>query len=144
MAKFCNKKRKIFFSDRGTRGFTLLEIMIAIAIMVGAILAILGLFLNFLVLVETAKNTTVAVDNAQAVLEEIRNTDPFTVNNVTAAFPAGVNLAPNFSFDKLDNEAIYVSYGSLAADPLQITVTVNWQEKTRSRSESLITKMSQR
>ena len=144
MAKFCNKKRKIFFRNKGARGFTLLEIMIAIAIMVGAILAILGLFLNYLMLVETAKNTTVAVDNAQAVLEAIRNTDPFTVSNVTAAFPAGVDLAPNFNFDKLDNEAIYVSYGSLTADPLQITATVNWQEKTRSRSESLTTKMTQR
>lgn len=123
-------------------GFTLLEIMISIAIMVGAILAISGLFLTYAVLIETSKNTTVAVNNAQAVLEAIRNTDPFTAANVTANYPAGVNLAPGFGFDKLNNEAIYPSYSG--TDPLQITITVNWQEKTRNRSESLTTLMTQR
>lgn len=134
MTKFCHKKD----------GFTLLELMISIAIMVGAILVIFGLLLNYLLLIETSKNKTVAIDDAQAVLEAIRNTDPFTSSNVTTNYPAGVNLASNFGFNKLQNEAIYVSYASPAADPLQITVTVNWQEKTRNRSESLITLMTQR
>ena len=123
-------------------GFTLLELMISAAIMVGAILVILGLFVNYLVLIETSKNTTVAVDDAQAVLEAIRNTDPFTSSNVTTNYPADVNLAPNFGFNKLQNEAIYVS--CLGADPLQITVTVRWNEKTRDRSENLTTLMTQR
>jgi Tfp pilus assembly protein PilE len=134
MNKFCYKKD----------GFTLLELMISAAIMAGAILAILALFVNYLVLIETSKNTTVAINDAQAVLEAIRNTEPFLVSNVTGNYPTGVDLAPNFGFNKLQNEAIYVSYGSLAADPLQITVTVNWQEKARNRSENLTTLMTQR
>ena len=121
------------------RGFTLLELMISVAIMAGAILSLVGLYFTFLVLIETNKNSTVAIYHAQAALEAIRNVDPF--DSVGAAFPAG-NVIASFNFTRLNNESIMVAYG--AGDPLTVTVTVNWQERTRGMSESLTTLMTQR
>ncbi len=149
MIRRCNKGftqpfLKYFKIVQGRAGFTILEIAISTAIIVIAVLAIIGLFLTYFVLIETSKNTTIAVSDAQAVLEAIRNTEPFTAEGVVANYPQGVNLAPIFNFNKLNNEAIFVSYGSLSADPLQITITINWRDRTRDRTENLMTLMTQR
>ena len=129
---------------RCNKGFTILEIALSIAIIVISILAIIGLFLTYFVLIETSTNTTIAVSDAQAVLEAMRNTEPFTSESVIANYPQGVNLAPIFNFNKLTNETAFVSYGSLSADPLQITITINWRDRTRDRTENLMTLMTQR
>ncbi len=114
------------------------------SVMVVAVLAMVGLFITYSSLIETSRNTAIAASDAQAVLETLRNTEPFTAAGITASYPPGVNLAGIFNFNKLKDESIFITYGSLSADPLQVTVTVTWQDKTRSRSESLTTLMTQR
>ncbi len=129
---------------RCNKGFTLLELAISMSVMVVAVLAMVGLFITYSALIETSKNTAAALSEAQAVVEALRNTEPFTAAGVSANYPQGVDLASVFNFNKLKNESIFITYGSLSADPLQVTVTVSWQDRTRSRSESLTTLMTQR
>ena len=123
-------------------GFTLVEIMISVAILLGAILIMISLFAHYLVLIELSKNTTVALNDAQAVLEQIRNTDP--AFSIPAAYPHGSNQAPLLGPTKLDNETIVVTYVNTNADPLDVTVTVTWQDRGRNRSETLTTLMTDR
>ena len=129
------------------RGFTLLELMISVGIMAGAILSLLGLYATYSVLIATNKNTTVVIYHAQAVLEAMRNIPNFSAARVAALYPAGTDIIGSFTFDRLGNETIFPTYvpeDPLNGIPLQVTVTVNWQEKIRSRAESLTTLMTQR
>ena len=128
------------------KGFSLIELMISAAILIAALLPVLVLFYNYLVVMEISRNTTIAVNDASFVLESMRSTDPFTTNNVVAAYPAGVDLADRIGPRKLRNETVVVSYQNPAADPLVITMTVSWQDevKIRNRSFSATTMMTQR
>jgi len=128
------------------KAFTLAELMIATAVMVGVAVPVLWLFLNYLILMDMNKNTTIAINDASCILENIRNVDPFTPSNVTVNYPQGQDLSGRIGPKKLRNEAIYVTYQNPGADPLTITVTVNWQDevKIRNRSLSFATIMTQR
>lgn len=133
------------FRPKNTKnGFTLLELLIAAAILTGTVLGFLMFFYASLLLMETNRNTIVAVNDAKAILEQIRETDPFSAANVAATYPASTDLIALVGPQKLNGETIYVAYPSGSSDPLRIVVTVNWSEKTLSRSVSLTTLMTQR
>lgn len=120
--------------------------MISSVIFITALLPVLVLFYNYLVVMEISRNTTIAVNDASFMLESMRSTDPFTINNVVAAYPAGVDIADRIGPKKLRNETVVVSYQNPAADPLVITMTVSWQDevKIRNRSLGVTTMMTQR
>ncbi|MFH1777908.1 MAG: prepilin-type N-terminal cleavage/methylation domain-containing protein [Candidatus Omnitrophota bacterium] len=122
-------------------GFTLLEVMIASAILVIAIISILGVFYSGLGLNESSKNYITALNDARTALERIRDIQPFTNVNVTTVYPDN-SVLPGFL--NLDNEQVIVSYANTTADPLTITITVNWQERLRTRNLSLVTEMTER
>ncbi|MCX5693103.1 MAG: prepilin-type N-terminal cleavage/methylation domain-containing protein [Candidatus Omnitrophica bacterium] len=129
-------------------GFTLVELMISTAVMVGVAVPTLMLFLNYLILMDINKNTTIAINDASCILESIRDVDPFMFDNITKPgnYPQGQDLSSRIGPKKLRNEAIYVTYQNPSADPLTITVTVNWQDEVRIRNRtlSLATMMTQR
>ena len=58
-------------------GFSLVEVLMATAILAFALVGILGTYVTCLVLVTTSKNVNAATNAAQGVIEEIRST-PFT------------------------------------------------------------------
>jgi len=120
--------------------------MISAAIFIAVLLSVLILFYNYLVVMEISRNATIAVNDASFMLESMRSTDPFTINNIVIAYPAGADLADRIGPRKLKNETVVVSYQNPAADPLVITMTVSWQDevKIRNRSFSLTTIMTQR
>ena len=55
--------------------FTLIELMIASVVIAAALLGLLGVFTACLGLNETSQNITLAINEAQEKLEEIRNTN---------------------------------------------------------------------
>lgn len=126
------------------KGFSLIELMISAAILIGVLLPVLILFYNYLVVMEITRNTTIAVSDAAFVLESMRSTDPFTYTNVSAVANAAVTAVNGAA--KLKNEAVTVSYQDTGADPLVVTVQVSWQDqvKVRNRSEAIITKLTAR
>lgn len=128
------------------KGFSLIELMISAAILVIAIVPVLVLFYNYLVVMDMARNTTMAVSDASFILESIRSTDPFTTSNVLGAYPQGGDASARIGPVKLKNETVIVSYQDTSADPLVVTVQVNWQDqvKIRNRSQSFTTKMTAR
>ena len=56
---------------RAIKGFTLIEVMISVAILVIAIVPIIVLFYNYLAAMDVSRNTTIAVNDASFILRII-------------------------------------------------------------------------
>lgn len=131
---------------RAAKGFTLMELMISAAILVTAIIPVLLLFYNYLVIMEMNRNTTIAVNDASFILESMISTPSLTVSKVVTDYPQGADVADMIGNRKLTNETIVVSYQDTTADPLVVTVQVNWQDqvKVRNRVQTITTKITAR
>ena len=109
------------------RGFTLLEVVITIAVVMISFLALM--FSNMIIQRNNDMfyQRTVASQDAHQVMERIRDTATFGLfpNNVTDQYPDGADV-PGFS--NLQGQQIIVDYSSALSDPLDITITVNWLE----------------
>lgn len=128
----------------GKNGFSLIELMIAAAIFIVALMPLLMLFINYIVFMESCRNRIIASNDARYILEDIRDTTPFTNDNVITNFPQETDLSGNIGPQKLTDETIFVNYANPTADPLPILVTVNWQERTKPRNLTVTTLMTQR
>lgn len=141
-------------------GFTLIELVIGMAVLITALLGLLGVFIGIHALNESARNQTIATHLADRVMEEIRNSNvPSEVRpNAQAADDsawvawAAAHLLPlsdaNLTSSSVDVDPPFEGNESeppwsTTADPLRIQVRVNWVERGgRNRVtyvESLIT-----
>jgi len=118
-------------------GATLLELVVATLVFSVALGALLSGMTTILQLIDHSRDQTVAVTDLRNMLEKIRAT---AFANMQARFPNGVANGPAgnrystlLGGYTLRNEQITVTYPSVGADPLEIRVTVNWQDK-RSRN----------
>ena len=129
---------------KGENGFALLELMIAIAVIAVGLLAMLHANTSSRQMGEGMNERTVALEDAQRLVELMRNTSATGAfpANVTAAYPSGAAVA---GFNNLTNEQVGVSYANTTADPLDITVTVGWRARgIRNVSTELRTLMTKR
>ena len=124
-------------------GMTLVELLLASIMLVIAGIGILGAILQGQTLLEHASNTMRAVNDAEDLMEHIRTT-PF--DQVQARFPAGTpdgggvtDYRPIVGGYTLDGEQIVVTYPSQTTGRMEILVTLNWMNRTRSRSTTLST-----
>ncbi len=122
-------------------GITLVETLIAGAILILATTAIIQFYLSSFSLSEINKEETTAIAHLTNMLEAIKCT-PFS--NIAADFPDGVadnNYTAIVGNYTLTGEHIVVSYVNPASDPLEINASVNWQDKKgANRIKCLITK----
>ncbi len=113
------------------QGFTLVEIMLACAILALCLTASLQLYLKASSLVVYSRNKTIATTHAKCILEEIRD--------ITTGGIAGTDwptwLDSLTGVDLLSGESITIDTTNA---PLEIPVTISWQEKSRSCSVTLI------
>jgi len=113
------------------KGFTLIEVLIAIFIIGISLLGLAVGFSNGLVWIEEVRETSVANRIAQGKMEEIRGTDPADIPYSTDEI-------------KLDKYHVYVdSPTEIEADLIQVTVRVTWTSHSgREQSRSLVTYVS--
>jgi len=128
------------------RGFTLLELIIGMVILVTAIVSLIAAYIGCFTLNQSARNLTIAINDGQTVMEEIRKTNiPDSITSQDWTTWASTNPPDGGGCNRLENESITVTYPSgIAATPLQVLVTVNWKEKNRTRSTQLVTLISER
>lgn len=127
-------------------GFTILELMIGVVVLVIALVGLIAAYIGCFTLNNSARNLTIAINDAQCVIEEIRDVN-IPANIVTEDWTAWAANDPpaGGGCNRLDNEAIAVTYPSgTEAMPLEILVTVTWTEKNRQRSTRAATLLSER
>lgn len=127
-------------------GFTLLELMIGVAVLIIALVGLIAAYIGCFSLNENARNLTIAVNDAQCVMEEIRDINiPTNIIAQDWTSWAATDPPSGGGCNRLDNETIIVTYPSgTGAIPLEILVTVNWTERGRQKSTRLATLLSER
>ena len=136
---------------KGEQGFTLIELMITVVVMVIAIGAVLQANTGMARTSEGMFQRSVAMQDANQVIERMRNTaisGTFPAN-VTAVYPNNGSVS---GFSALTSEAVTVSYAdrngdgnALTENPLDVTVTVSYLDNTqRNTSMSLRSLITQR
>lgn len=109
------------------KGFTLLEVLITVIILTVGIVAILWAFSAGMYATTDIENVDLALNIAQAKMEEIKNTPFANLQDY------GPTADPNFANF---NVSVNVAEGQ---SPMQVDVTVAWQVKGGQTSISLTT-----
>lgn len=123
------------------KGFTLIELLIALCIVLPVLLGAIGLNVYIFRLAETSRHSTIAIQDAHAVIEQLRNTSKTSLAQVVANYPSGQAVA---GFNNLPSEQVIVTYPNANADPLAITVTVTWSDRQGNLSRALNTWVTRR
>lgn len=108
-------------------GFTLLELMLALLIFSAGVITIVQAFNAGFLSSEDVSNVDLALNIAQAKMEEIKNT---TFASLADSGPAADANFPNF------NLTVNVAEGQ---NPMRVDVTVNWNVKGGQANVSLAT-----
>lgn len=126
------------------KGISLIEALLAIAIIVIASTGILQFYIANFSLYNTNKERGMSLAHLANIMEKIKCT-PF--NDLTVDFPNAVADGPQNSYSAivggytLNNEHITVSYIDPADDPLEINITLDWQDaRGVNRTEGISTK----
>ncbi|MFC1658577.1 prepilin-type N-terminal cleavage/methylation domain-containing protein [Candidatus Omnitrophota bacterium] len=129
---------------RSLTGFTLIEILISVLIFTLVLAALLSSMAATLHLIEVSRARTIAISDLRDMMEEIRVT-PFS--DMLALFPDSVVDGPAskkyqsiVGGYELINEHIIVNYADQNVEPLEVAVSLSWQDKLgRTYSASLST-----
>lgn len=113
-----------------TKGLTLLELMIAAAILLVVISGLLACFVYCILMNESNNNLVIAVNDIQRVLEEIRGLAYDDIASYTAP-----------SFTNLNNETVTLTR-SLGSSIGEVTVDVSWIERQRQRNFQISTRIA--
>lgn len=130
--------KKINQKLKSKSGITLIEVMVSMFILTFAILGALSYFTTAAAATQLAGEMTIATSHAEHILEDMRARS--TLADITSA-DWGAYVTDN-NLDTLDNESITVTFADAGADPLNITVAVNWDTATRTHNISLTTEMT--
>ncbi len=108
-------------------GFSLVEVIMATAILAFALCGILGTYVTCLVLITTSKNVNAATNAAQGIVEEIRST-PFT--QIIAKYNGMV-----FTVDDIPSSVgvVYINSTTAPANSnlLEAIVSICWRQGNR-------------
>jgi prepilin-type N-terminal cleavage/methylation domain-containing protein len=135
----------LLYEWQSKKGFTLVEILVATLILVFVGVVILQTFMSYIYFSAVNKERAVAMTDLSNMMETIIST-PFS--NIPARFPNSTqdgivsNLYTNIVGGyTLKNEHITVTYVNSASDPLEIIVTLRWQDaKGLTQINALVTK----
>jgi len=118
---------------RNTKGMTLVEVLVATLVFTMALGALLSSILTILYFIDISKAQTIAITDLRNVMERIRAT-PFA--NTVSSFPDNIADGPLGNPYQtivggytLNNEHIRATYANTHSDPLEIKVTLTWQDK---------------
>jgi len=120
------------------KGFTLVELLLAVMILAGAIGGALLLFTSSMISSEQAWDTTIATSHGDHILEEMQ-----TLDSLEAI------LAINWKdwitqqrLNTLPDEVIDIAFSDSDSNLLDIQIKVRWTRKSRANHIALKTKLT--
>ncbi len=120
------------------RGFTFIEVLMAVFILSVGISAVLMLYTSSMLSAATAWDMTVATSNAEHILEEMQVRDSLA-DIVNTDWP---QWAQDHGLNTLPKETFSVTFADPAGDPLNIQITVGWEKKLRTNQITLKTRLT--
>lgn len=118
------------------RGFTLIETMMSISILLVVIIAALLAIIGAMFLMQSSKNLVTASNDAQYALEQIKTRSFTNIPTYVAGYSAD-------SFDNLQDEEITFPSPIYTSTLDTITVQITWTERNAQRSFSITTCFAQ-
>jgi prepilin-type N-terminal cleavage/methylation domain-containing protein len=116
------------------KGFTLLEMMVAAAILVISITALLASIINSYFLNEASNNKAIAANDAQYVLEQLKNMTYDEITSCSACCAA-------YDFSNLPDECIEVE-STENGNVKEVITDVSWTERERQRNLAITTRFA--
>ena len=107
------------------KGFTLIEVVATVGILVIVLANLLGLFIYCSMLAQTSGNMTLAIREAQGKLDEIRD---HSYSLITSDYAAGGSPGNTFNLNQLTGKGV-IYFESSNPELLQIKVVVSWKNK---------------
>lgn len=127
------KIRKVHDIVASSKGFTLLEILVALAILATAVTIIFQLFSAGLRNVAVSEDVVSAAVRAEAKMREVLSNEELTENSWTETTTDGYTFAVNIT------EALQEKTDSLPVQVLQVDLTITWTKNSKERSLRLKT-----
>lgn len=124
--------------NRNGKGFTVVEVLVAAAILLVALLAILDVFPTSSTNVDEGGRISSAVALAQQTIEVIKSTTTFPPTAGNCASVYGVSV-PAYTC----NVSVPAPTGSSPNRLATITVTTTWRNSKRSGNVSLVTRIAE-
>lgn len=117
------------------RGFTLIELMFGVFVLIIGLAGVQQGLISCLFLNVQNSHLTVAANDAQYVMEQIKSLDYDTC--IATNFSQGCYTFPVFY--NLPHETVVCTNVPSGANRRQITITIRWMERERHREYSLAT-----
>lgn len=127
------KIRKVHDIVASSKGFTLLEILVALAILATAVTIIFQLFSAGLRNVAVSEDVVSAAVRAEAKMREVLSNEELTENSWTETTTDGYTFAVNIT------EALQEKTDSLPVQVLQVDLAITWTKNSKERSLRLKT-----
>ena len=133
--------------NKGEQGFTLVELMVAAALLGIALLTTAASLLNLQDVSDLAREKITVTSDANRILEAMRdqaNTSLTNLRNTDWVAWANTNVLGLRGADeiRLDQEAVAVTL--TGTDPVQITLDINWSHRRRVQNHRVMTLMTVR
>ena len=127
------KRRKVHDIVASSKGFTLLEILVALAILATAVTIIFQLFSAGLRNIAVSEDVVSAAVRAEAKMREVLSNEELIENSWTESTTDGYTFAVNIT------EALQEKTDSLPVQVLQIDLAITWTKNSKERSLRLKT-----
>jgi len=121
---------------RTKKGFSLIELMFGVSILLVVIIAALSSAINSMFLSESSRNLVTASNDAQYVLEQIKTQSFSNISTYISTFPST-------KFSNLSGEAVTFPSPAYTSNLDTITVTIAWSERNATRTFSITTLFAQ-
>ena len=127
------KRGKVHDIVASSKGFTLLEILVALAILATAVTIIFQLFSAGLRNIAVSEDVVSAAVRAAAKMREVLSNEELTENSWTETTTDGYTFAVNIT------EALQEKTDSLPVQVLQVDLAITWTKNSKERSLRLKT-----